>query len=92
MKVFSSRQFSEFYSANRKSEIQNPKWLGIVAISVTFAMCGAVAQAQQQAKVAKIGWLGARPASDTAREVILRVLRDLGYVEGKNVAYRVSIR
>jgi len=31
---------------NRKSKIGNRKWVGIVAIGVAFAMCGAVAQAQ----------------------------------------------
>jgi putative ABC transport system substrate-binding protein len=48
------------------------------------------AYAQQQAKVAKIGWFRARPASSSpasAHDVIRRVLRDLGYVEGKNIAF-----
>src|SRR4030095_3499501 len=31
---------------NRKSKIGNLKWVGIVAIGVAFAMCGAVAHAQ----------------------------------------------
>src|SRR5436309_11944075 len=31
---------------NRKSKIGNLKWVGIVAIGVAFAMCGAVTQAQ----------------------------------------------
>jgi putative ABC transport system substrate-binding protein len=42
-------------------------------------------QAQQQTKVWKIGWLSGRPAGTTAQESIVRMLRDLGYVEGKNV-------
>jgi putative ABC transport system substrate-binding protein len=41
----------------------------------------------QQAKVPKIGWLGARSASAPAREVFARELRALGYVEGKNIAF-----
>jgi putative ABC transport system substrate-binding protein len=41
----------------------------------------------QQAKVPKIGWLGARSASAPAREVFTRELRSLGYVEGKNIAF-----
>ena len=48
-----------------------------------------LAEAQQPAKIAKIGWLGARPASREASagsEVIRRMLRELGYVEGKNIA------
>jgi putative ABC transport system substrate-binding protein len=43
------------------------------------------AEAQQQAKVPKIGWLGTRPASGGGQEVIQRMLRELGYVEGKNI-------
>jgi len=49
-----------------------------------------VAEAQQQAKIPKIGWLGSRPASDAAaagKEVISRMLRELGYIEGKNIAF-----
>ncbi|HEV8342189.1 MAG TPA: ABC transporter substrate-binding protein [Candidatus Binatia bacterium] len=45
-----------------------------------------MAQAQQQAKIPKIGWLGARSASAPACEVFARELRALGYVEGKNIA------
>jgi putative ABC transport system substrate-binding protein len=70
-------------------KIQNLKSAGVFAIVVAFAMCGAVAQEQEQAKVHKIGWLGARPASREASagsEVIRRMLRELGYVEGKNIA------
>ena len=48
-----------------------------------------LAEAQQQAKVPKIGWLGARPAprSASGRELFRRELRELGYVEGKNIAF-----
>jgi len=45
------------------------------------------AEAQPQAKVSKIGWLSARPASNSGQEVIVRMLRDLGYVEGKNITF-----
>jgi putative ABC transport system substrate-binding protein len=52
-------------------------------------MCGAVAQAQQQAKIPKIGALRAQPASSPAssHESFLRAFRELGYVEGKNIAF-----
>ncbi|MBI3064458.1 MAG: ABC transporter substrate-binding protein [Deltaproteobacteria bacterium] len=69
--------------------INNPKWPQLVALVVTVAMCGAVvAEAQQQAKVAKIGWLVNRPASGpgSGSEVIRRELLALGYSEGKNIA------
>jgi putative tryptophan/tyrosine transport system substrate-binding protein len=45
------------------------------------------AEAQQQTKVAKIGFLGTRSAGpDSGLELFRRELRGLGYVEGKNIA------
>jgi putative tryptophan/tyrosine transport system substrate-binding protein len=43
--------------------------------------------AQEQAKTPKLGWLGARSGITAAsgREVFRRELRELGYVEGKNI-------
>src|ERR1700751_3893982 len=45
------------------------------------------ARAQQQAKVARIGYLGPGPASATSGrgEALRAGLRDLGWVEGKNI-------
>jgi len=63
------------------------RFVGLLAIFVTLAPCGAVALAQQQTKVSKIGWLSARGAANIGQETIVGMLRDLGYVEGKNVAY-----
>src|SRR5262245_51218857 len=54
--------------------------------ALLFALCPC-AHAQQQARVFTVGWLSARPAANTGQEIIVRMLRDLGYVEGKNVAY-----
>ena len=72
---------------NRKSKIQNPKWGGLVAFVVAFAICGAVVQAQQPAKIPRVGYLA--PASLSAlaarTEAFRQGLRDLGYVEGKNI-------
>jgi putative ABC transport system substrate-binding protein len=50
-------------------------------------MCGAVAEAQQPTKVPRIGYLdGPPPSSIAARtEAFRQGLRDLGYVEGKNI-------
>jgi putative ABC transport system substrate-binding protein len=83
-----------FFSANLKSKtcsepcrrIQNPKWARIVAIGFTFALFGAVAHSQT-AKVVRIGFLGPNSAASTlSRMESLRAgLRDLGYVEGKNL-------
>jgi putative ABC transport system substrate-binding protein len=67
--------------------IANPKWPWIVAIGVAFALCGAVAQAQQPKKIPRIGYLGgASPSANAARiEAFRQGLRELGYVEGKNI-------
>jgi putative tryptophan/tyrosine transport system substrate-binding protein len=60
--------------------------LSILFVVVLLAVA-VIAQAQPQAKVSKIGWLSARAASNSGQEVIVRMLRDLGYVEGKNIAF-----
>src|SRR6266508_540148 len=85
-KTFSIR-LPAFSSDNRKSKIQNLKWGGTVAIGVTFAMCGAVADAQQRTKIPRIGFLTASsPSVISARlESFRQGLRELGYVEGKNI-------
>ena len=55
--------------------------------SLLLAPCSAV-EAQQPAKVPKIGWLDARPPSvGGGRELFAREFRALGYVEGKNIAF-----
>jgi putative ABC transport system substrate-binding protein len=84
----SSIRFPVSSSDNRKAKIQNLKWGGIVALVVTFTMCGAVAQAQQPKKVARIGYLSSGdPAGDSAgSEGIRLALRERGYLEGQNIA------
>src|SRR5207237_4437806 len=59
------------------------------ALCYVFIALSARVDAQSQAKVAKIGWLGARPAATAAeqRELFGRELRALGYIEGKNIAF-----
>src|SRR5258707_8143445 len=68
-------------------KIDNSKWVGIFALVVTFAMTGAVAQAQQPTKVPRIAYLTAASLSDIAAraEAFRQGLRELGYVEGKNI-------
>jgi len=59
-------------------------WL-LAAVLLTLA---ALAEAQQPAKVAKIGWLGARPSAiATGLKLLWQDLRKLGYVEGKNITF-----
>jgi putative tryptophan/tyrosine transport system substrate-binding protein len=58
----------------------------ILIVATLFAIA-VRAEAQSQGEVPKIGWLSARRASNSGQETIVRMLRDLGYVEGKNVAF-----
>ena len=82
------KRFLNSRSDNRKSKIKNLKWGGVVAIGITLAMCGAVAQAQQPKQVSRIGYLSSSdPARESARaEAIRLALRELGHIEGQNIA------
>jgi len=75
------------FSGNLKSAIQNPKWWGTFACALTFAFGGATVHAQQPAKVPRIGYLTQASASVIASriEAFRQGLRELGYVEGKNI-------
>src|SRR5262245_47089952 len=73
-------------SDNRKSKIQNRKWVGIIPLVIAFAIGGVETRAQQP-KVAKIGLL--RASSDEREfinKMLQRELSALGYVDGKNIA------
>ena len=65
------------------------KWVAFVTIAVAFALCGTVAEAQQPAKVAKIGWLesGTTDRGSRLGELFLSRLSELGYVEGRNITF-----
>jgi putative ABC transport system substrate-binding protein len=82
-------RFWDSPSDNRKSKIQNLKLGRIVAIGVTFALCGVVAEAQQTKKVSRIGYLVVNDAAteSTRSEAIRLALRELGYIEGQNIAF-----
>jgi putative tryptophan/tyrosine transport system substrate-binding protein len=89
MNAFPSKSRSD----NPKSPIQNPKWLALSVLAFVLVMTGAVAQAQQPAKVPRIGII--RPSrSDSAGSQALiaafrQGLRDLGYVEGQNITLEI---
>ena len=61
--------------------------VSILVYAVLLAV-GVVAQAQQPKKVPRIGYLSKTdPASESARaEAIRLALRELGYIEGQNIA------
>jgi len=80
---------TEFRSAfNRKSKIQNLKWAGVFAALVLLVGCVGMAEAQQPAKVPRIGLLSSFSPSDAAlwHQAFLQGLRDLGWIEGKNIS------
>jgi len=71
-------------SDNPKSKIQNLKLAGFLVISVTFVICGAVAQAQPK-KVPRIGFLVNTGPDAPNIEPFRKGLRELGYIEGNNI-------
>jgi len=55
-----------------------------LVLLIVFALC--IPAEAQQAKLPRIGWLGALSfASDAGRELLGREIRALGYVDGKNI-------
>jgi ABC-type uncharacterized transport system substrate-binding protein len=82
-------------TGNRHAATGNSKRAKVIG----FALCAMLvalsfsAAAQQPAKIAKIGWLGARPVSredpTSGHERFRRMFRDLGYIEGKNFAFEL---
>jgi putative tryptophan/tyrosine transport system substrate-binding protein len=57
--------------------------------AVALLAVAAIAEAQQPKKVFRIGYLVATdPATESARfEAIRQALRELGYIEGQNIAF-----
>ncbi len=72
---------------SEQSSIQNRKLAGVVAFGLTFTLCGVGAKAQGPAKIPRIGYLAASPptSSPARTEAFRQGLRELGYVEGKNI-------
>ena len=63
---------------------KNVTWLvGVLLLATVF-----VAEAQQQAKIARVGWLASGSPSGVAplTGAFRQGLRELGYIEGKNIA------
>jgi putative ABC transport system substrate-binding protein len=83
MNVFPSKSLSD----NQKSKIQNLKWLGLSVFAFVLVVAGAVAQAKQATKIARLGYLSSLSrSSDPRAEPLRRALRELGYIEGQNLA------
>jgi putative ABC transport system substrate-binding protein len=78
---------SGFWPDNPKSAIQNRKLVGIIALVITFVICGVEVQAQQPTTMPRIGFLITSSAVSIAprMDAFQRGLREVGYVEGKNI-------
>jgi putative ABC transport system substrate-binding protein len=80
---FATRQSKECPREKRRTG----RWL--IAINIALVLYGTLADAQQQAKVFKIGWLSSGASSASRHDIFWREIRALGYVEGKNIAFEV---
>jgi putative ABC transport system substrate-binding protein len=60
-----------------------------ILVVVVLLALGVLAEAQQQKKVPRIGYLSTNdPAGESARaEAVRLALRELGYIEGQNIAF-----
>ena len=92
MKIRYWMRWLDSCSDNRQSKIENRKLVGCLAVLVLLAAWVGMAEAQQPAKLAKLGWLGGSSGdrstvSSPVTDVVKRDLRALGYVEGKNIAF-----
>ena len=67
--------------------------LSSILVAVLLLALGVIAEAQEPKKVTRIGYLSSGDAAtdSTRAEGIRLALRDLGYIEGQNIAHRVPI-
>src|SRR5919198_861050 len=79
-------RFADSCSDNRKSKIENPKWLGLFVTFFLLSVCAAMAEAQQPTKVPRVGYLIPAAGISAQYEAFRQGLRDLGYTEGQNIA------
>ena len=81
-----SKTCGEFFDTTRDKlcrTIENLKWVRLLATVITFVGLAGVVEAQQ-AKVPRIGYLTA--ADSPPYQALLQGLRELGYVDGQNIA------
>ena len=82
-----NRFASKCLPENPKSKIQNLKWIVLATLLLTTVSLG---QAQQREKVYRVGRLsGALSSSTFSLDALRRELRELGYVEGKNISFEL---
>ncbi len=92
MDMKSSIRFLDSPCDNRKSKIQNLKWVGFLTIVVLLVGCVGMAEAQQPKKIPRIGYLSIASQPDN-QEAFRQGLRELGYIEGQNITveYRYAV-
>jgi putative tryptophan/tyrosine transport system substrate-binding protein len=88
MKTGMRREAKPVKVASRQWSVVSRSVFTLALYAWLFTLC-VKAEAQQQSKIYKIGELTARPGLRRPSEEFLRALRDLGYVEGKNIAFDV---
>ena len=71
------------------NEVRNEEsWVSSILFAVVLLAVAVIAEAQQPKKVPRIGYLSpSDPASESTRSEAIRLaLRELGYIEGQNIA------
>ena len=78
-----------FVIKSRKNEVRNEEsWLVLsILVAAMLLAVAVIAEAQQPKKVPRIGFLSAPPLplSSDRLEAFRQGLRELGYIEGKNI-------
>src|SRR5689334_4800490 len=62
-----------------------PKWLRLSLLALVLVVAGVVAEAQQPAKIPRIGLLTNTKSDSASIETFRRGLQALGYAESKNI-------
>lgn len=85
-------------SKGYEKKLMRRKFFGLTLCALLFALCFP-AQAQQTGKVYRIGYLSSGRGVEVREEAFRQALRELGYIEGKNLVIewrfakgRVSLR
>ena len=83
------KRFLNSCSDDLKSKIGNRKWPWLAVIAFVLVACVGVAGAQQPTKIWRIGYVSGGgdplPLPGFHVEAFRQGLRDLGYIEGKNI-------
>src|ERR1700746_1687096 len=72
--------------SSRRKKLRKRKITGLTLCALFFALC-LPAQAQQPARIPKIGYLGSGFAIAGPHQSFQREFQKLGYVEGRNVIF-----